>query len=227
MKWWETAKLFKHEAIAGIPFNLEVILNKFYSMFTIMEARIKNLADDIVFSHSGFFAYDLQKNMYYVENVVINEPGIYYSEFILNKNGNSISIKEQFKVTSLNLVDGWIPRTYVKFVKGVSIPELEKEGIFPIIVYLYSDEPVLFLDEVHVIHTDIAKQIKPIWTHQVAPQVFKIVISLKDLKSKFVDEQQTKETFAIAHTGVLSVEMKLYGLLRDEPYIITSSLSFA
>jgi hypothetical protein len=222
MAFYETKQLFKHEAIAGIPFNLEILLNKFYTDWLVKKLIVRDIKNNVVFEYEGLFVYDYIKNMWYVENVVIDEPGLYYSEFILENNNKEISIKEQFKVTSLNLVNGWVPRTYVKFIKATSIPELGEKESFSTIVYLYSDEPVLFLDEVHIVHTDVERTIKPKWYHQVAPQVFKIVINTSELTKQNSDNLSS---FKLGHIGILNVEMKLYGLLRDEPYIISSSLS--
>jgi len=206
--------LFKHEAIEGYPFNLEILLQNMLFDFPLVKVEVRDVADNVIATYNAPFNYDPIKNMYYVENVVINQAGLYYAHFYFDRDVNNyIVMKEQFKVTSLNLVNGYSSRMYVKHVKQLG--HSENSSDFGILVYLYSDEPVIVMKNVNIVHHDVSKKLNVKWFHQVAPQVFKIVVE---------NINPTEQTFAISHLGIINVEMELIGVLRDEPYRLSSSL---
>lgn len=185
---------YKHRAIAGEPFTLELIAENINPYATFEKVEIRNRIGDVLQTITQYPQYDSIKKMFYIQPVVIENNDVYFDYWYFRNVNKLVTIKSSFIVRNKILPND-------SFYTYAVISRLKYDPNSGIItIYVSANNPYLQLQDIKIRSLDTNSNIDYIFYHEIGPDIY--YVKLKKNQIENIKGLLTAELYFVDHKNI-------------------------
>ena len=159
---------YKHRAIAGEPFILELIAENINPLAVFQKVEIRNRIGNILQTITQYPQYDAVKKMYMIQPVIIDKNDVYFDYWYFLNVNKPLIIKSSFIVRNKVLPND----TFYTYAVITRMKYNPNSGI--ITVYVSTNNPYIQLKNIKIRSLEVNSDIPYLFFHEIGPDIYYI-----------------------------------------------------